>query len=248
MFSNVRKEMPGLTESAYRREAARRMGTDYDTYLKAWKKPGSAQMLPKPQAVIPKKPQPWNRDAPSVQMTAAERESFGKYTFGTTDPSGIPDDNEDMWYTLINSALRHNQSLPNGSTSIIRNMDVAIGRSVLPEEVHVYRGVDFTFDSRGEARFLQQLQPGGSIVDNGYMSTSLDREATEFFGELEGGSILFDITVPAGTGKGVILGKGFNEDFGGFEQSEVILARGTKLRITDVKKVGLGWLVKAIVM
>jgi hypothetical protein len=39
MFRQVKKDMPGLSESAYRREAARRLGTDYDTYLKAWKKP-----------------------------------------------------------------------------------------------------------------------------------------------------------------------------------------------------------------
>lgn len=60
VFKQVKKELPGLQESAYRREAARRMGVDYDTYLAAWKKPG-AKVLPKPG---PAKPPP---GIPSVE-------------------------------------------------------------------------------------------------------------------------------------------------------------------------------------
>lgn len=37
----VRKEMPGLTTAAHRREAARRLGVDYNTFLAAWKRPGA---------------------------------------------------------------------------------------------------------------------------------------------------------------------------------------------------------------
>lgn len=53
MFKQVKKEMPGLQESAYRREAARRMGVDYDTYLAAWKKPGGVPKVPSPKAAKP---------------------------------------------------------------------------------------------------------------------------------------------------------------------------------------------------
>lgn len=58
MFAKVKREMPGLQESAYRREAARRMGLDYQTYLKAWKKPPKLvepppiKITPAPQPVI----------------------------------------------------------------------------------------------------------------------------------------------------------------------------------------------------
>lgn len=38
MFNGLKKEMPGLTDAQYRREAARRLNVDYDTYLAAWKK------------------------------------------------------------------------------------------------------------------------------------------------------------------------------------------------------------------
>lgn len=52
-FAKVRKEMPGLTEAAWRREAARRMDTDYDTYLKAWKKPPKVEPVMPPSIVRP---------------------------------------------------------------------------------------------------------------------------------------------------------------------------------------------------
>lgn len=55
MFNTVRKEMPALTQAAWRREAARRMGVDYDTFLKAWKKPTTKPVVP-PPVVVPDPP------------------------------------------------------------------------------------------------------------------------------------------------------------------------------------------------
>jgi hypothetical protein len=40
-FNDVRKDMPHLSPAAARREAARRAGVDYDTFLRAWKKDGA---------------------------------------------------------------------------------------------------------------------------------------------------------------------------------------------------------------
>ena len=54
MYSTVRKEMPGLQDSAYRREAARRLDVPYDDYLKAWKK---SALKPAPD-VLPPIPRP----------------------------------------------------------------------------------------------------------------------------------------------------------------------------------------------
>lgn len=48
MFNKVRNEMPRLTQAAWRREAARRMGVDYDDFLKAWKKPTKTPVKPSP--------------------------------------------------------------------------------------------------------------------------------------------------------------------------------------------------------
>jgi hypothetical protein len=52
IFSEVRKEMPDLSPAAQRREAARRANTDYDTFLKAWKKPTATPVLPSPVTVL----------------------------------------------------------------------------------------------------------------------------------------------------------------------------------------------------
>lgn len=54
VFNQVRKEMPKLTDAAWRREAARRMDVDYDTYLKAWKKQSAKPVMPAPNPVLPK--------------------------------------------------------------------------------------------------------------------------------------------------------------------------------------------------
>jgi hypothetical protein len=40
-FNDVKRDMPGLSQAAWRREAARRAGVDYNTFLSAWKKPGA---------------------------------------------------------------------------------------------------------------------------------------------------------------------------------------------------------------
>jgi hypothetical protein len=52
-YNAVRKEMPSLTNAAWRREAARRMNVTYDDYLKAWKKP---KVVVEPAPVSPVKP------------------------------------------------------------------------------------------------------------------------------------------------------------------------------------------------
>lgn len=52
-FAQVRREMPTLTPAQLRREAARRIGTDYDTFLAAWKKAGKAAVRPDPLPTPP---------------------------------------------------------------------------------------------------------------------------------------------------------------------------------------------------
>lgn len=82
MFKQVKKEMPNLQESQYRREAARRLNTDYDTYLKAWKKAGPA-VRPKPavapapktmpNAPIPKQPRTF--ETPQMEQLRLSRQT-----------------------------------------------------------------------------------------------------------------------------------------------------------------------------
>lgn len=52
IFDQVRKENPALSPATQRRESARRLGVDYDTYLAAWKKP-EVTATPRPGAGSP---------------------------------------------------------------------------------------------------------------------------------------------------------------------------------------------------
>lgn len=90
-YDKVRKEMPGLTPAAWRREAARRAGVDYDTFLKAWKKPGKpvtpnptpppvggTPKPPPPKPPIPDPPKPPGAPGPGTAMTRAEARALDK--------------------------------------------------------------------------------------------------------------------------------------------------------------------------
>lgn len=52
----MRKEMPDLTPAAHRREAARRLNVDYDTFLLAWKKTAKKPDVTPPPVVVPDPP------------------------------------------------------------------------------------------------------------------------------------------------------------------------------------------------
>lgn len=52
-FNDVRKDMPHLSPAAARREAARRAGVDYNTFLKAWKKEGAVVRPPADPTPVP---------------------------------------------------------------------------------------------------------------------------------------------------------------------------------------------------
>lgn len=68
-YGKVRREMRGVTDAAIRRETARRMGVDYDTFLKAWKKPTKKATPTTPSPPIP--PTPTTPVPPKIQPPPA---------------------------------------------------------------------------------------------------------------------------------------------------------------------------------
>ena len=62
LVNKLRRENPGMSPATLRREAARQMDTDYDTFLKAWKKPKAPKspidITPDLPRVTPKTPTP----------------------------------------------------------------------------------------------------------------------------------------------------------------------------------------------
>ncbi len=89
MYDQVRREMPGLTPAAWRREAARRMGIDYNTFLAAWKSKKGTRVrpnptpppvggTPKPPTPTPGPPKPPGVPGPGRVMTRDEARSLDR--------------------------------------------------------------------------------------------------------------------------------------------------------------------------
>lgn len=134
-----------------------------------------------------------------------------------------------------------------GSSSRISDKvmsDLQIMQSYIPQAVHpigkdtlLYRGshVDdlSKFGITNTNLSLSQLQKqliGGTISNTAYMSTSYDKNKSPFLsGSLAGGrEVVYEIKA----------GKNTNVVFGAKSQAEIIVDKGTKFKITDVKKTG----------
>jgi hypothetical protein len=96
----------------------------------------------------------------------------------------------------------------------------------------VYRGVN-------NREFIDTLTPGKVLTDPAFMSTSLNEHAAELFrvrgdltGTTMGGGSVLEIRVPAGS-KALLMDAHTNHPKPGHE--EVLLPRGTHLRIAEVK-------------
>lgn len=134
------------------------------------------------------------------------------------------------------------------SNPAIREMDGAIERAArVPNDVTTVRTADlrqlgFEDSTRGDPTSLV----GREMIDYGYLSTSLGKRAPTSLQR----NVRLQINVPRGS-KGIyVSGDGgrasskiISSSGGG--ENELILARGSKLRIKSVKKVGLKWHVEA---
>lgn len=157
------------------------------------------------------------------------------------------------YYTDINSYMRYGTKLPEDiKASEIPLINSAIKRGSFPDPVTVYRGV------LDESGYLQNLQIGDVITDQGFTSTSLNRDVSEAFalGQGQSGSnIVFEIDVPARTpclpADAVVNSEPdewFKEMMGYSRLNEVIFPRNTSMRITNVDRRGDTWVVRAEVV
>lgn len=102
-------------------------------------------------------------------------------------------------------------------------IDAALNAApALTEDIVIYRGVN--------ADAGLKFKVGGTITDKAYMSTSLNEHVAKDLVEKEKGTLL-SIKAPAGT-KGAYIDSISSHD----TEQEFLLPRGTRLRITGVKK------------
>lgn len=214
-------------------------GTRYRTQKRdedgTWTDGPSSPSTSKPKPEAPK-------PAPPASVKPATAESLG--TYYQEQNKDMPDNVRVAFDDYINgTAFDLNANLRQGNgpeDAAVTMAGVDEGMRPLPAPAKVYRGLDQPW----EEIFGEAPQVGAVIEDKGYMSTSTNRDVAERFSSSEGeqgvieGAVL-EISVPAGV-RAMDMGSvpgAYLED----EESELVLARGQKMRITEVSQVYWGY-------
>lgn len=143
------------------------------------------------------------------------------------------------WYAgaghdKINSALRGNTTIDEYTLDrTTSNIDRVLNRYRTSVDVELHRGM-LAEDEAGRA-YLEQLQPGQTYRDKGYVSTTTDKSTAGMFGyggQGQDGTIAVsvDVRVPKGT---PALHMGSARPQQGIDESEVLLGRDLEYRIVS---------------
>ena len=111
---------------------------------------------------------------------------------------------------------------------IVNELDAVMNKSVLPDDVTVFRGLandDFGKNAVGKV-----------FEENGFMSTTLDRETASAGFTGDKGALL-EIKVPKGYNGSWLDDSGIRKDTG-LKEWEILLKRDTKYKIVGKEKVG----------
>jgi hypothetical protein len=154
---------------------------------------------------------------PISQMSDAEKKAVRTYT--SAGNSG---------YGAINNWHRHGFESPGAPKAkldaITRDLDSAIDKGSLPEPLKVYRGI-------GDVKALG-IEPGVTVRDKGYLSTSLTRQTANMYGNSEKGAVL-EITAPKGARA---IGVAGMTNYG--KEREVLFPRNSQMKITGKRDAG----------
>ncbi len=145
------------------------------------------------------------------KLTNEEHEAIRKY--------------QGLWYLDMNGFLRGRfESVSKGIRTYVTNLQKAIKKVKIKENILVARGT--TVSAIGGD--WDGIQINDIIKDEGFMSTSLREEtATDFVNRKGERGILMYIKVPKGT-NGIMVDVAVDDSW----ESELLLAPGTKIRIT----------------
>ena len=162
-----------------------------------------------------------------ADMTEFDTLSLKYYASGKVPGTGEPA------FEQINNGLRNNPPPPEPTRGSAPAITAAIDKSELTANTEVYRGV-----TGKHAGAIKSMSPGDTMVDHGFMSTSSSPSAASLFAEESGGTTLtvMRVRVPAGT-KAVPLSK-YKAGLG--DERELLLQRGTKMRMTGRSIIGSG--------
>ena len=134
-------------------------------------------------------------------------------------------------FTSINRRLRDQSTISSAARARMAALHRAVDASTVPAPVTVFRGIP--------ASVVADIPEGGTLIDRAFMSTSLSQRSAKTFSE---GAIL-ELRVPAGQ-KALYM----DELAAGMgHEVELLLPRGTKLRIVSKIKTASGWHVIATI-
>mgnify|MGYP001362381856 FL=1 len=131
-------------------------------------------------------------------------------------------------YRQINADLRRGRNPSPMHRDVVSDLD-KVTSHVMQKPLTVYRGFDEAIQAK-----MRSLKPGHTFVDRAFVSTSHDPAIAHRFSEWSGSETIAKIYVPEGS-RGYHLDR---HDFGHQkkEESEFLLARGTKFRVVKHSK------------
>jgi hypothetical protein len=163
-----------------------------------------------------------------LTLTAAEQDALDFYQGGA--------------FTLVNGRLRGTSpwaqregTAPDRVDGGVAGLDSVMGRSRTRENLESYRGMVFSDRDAASWEFAQRLQPGATFRDDGFMSTTIDRQVIQGFsgssyGEQGPGRIAMDVRVRVPAGTPAIYYNALRPD-GNPDERELLLGRGLTYRV-----------------
>lgn len=144
---------------------------------------------------------------------------FDRWGNSLTDEELAAINRYEVDYSDINDPLRNGEGVPNNWRDDVRNLDNALNRGRVQQDIIVYR------DLRQSP--LDNLRPGQTYTEKGYVSTSLDKD----LGFVDGRTTSVQIRVPKGAKGGYLPSKSDAKKY--VSQKELLLARNTKFRVVS---------------
>jgi hypothetical protein len=179
-------------------------------------------------------------DAAKGQMTEYADRHFGAWAKSLSDKevSAFGSYAKDG-YKQINGQLRKDKLSPQ-IRGRVEMLDAAIGKAEAPEDLLLFRGVkDFEKVTGVKLADAEGLE-GTTIRDKGYMSMSMNRDQATWFMDSRKGTYLA-IAVPKGAQVAALDPlRRWVDSIKGNQEAEVLAARGSGLKITQVVRATKG--------
>jgi hypothetical protein len=177
-------------------------------------KPSRENEPPKKPTPTPKSKPSNPHDAAKVDISSREKEALQNYT--------------GAMYRDMNPKLRAGKAVSKEDKEDLAHLDAVFSKAKTTEPMTVFRGIG--------SDFADTLTKGGSFSEGAFMSTSSDKKTASVFTGSGRDRTIMEINVP--TGSSAISANDFSQfgSKGGKGENEIILNRGQKYKVVDIKE------------